>query len=184
MWRLRTTTALSLLMLAVGIGGTHWLSGLTAGWRGPAASALASAAQPVPVRVRRLHHRQSPRWHGPVSVVQARRPPATRAAISEPAAVAAAALVPVSVPDDTDQRWDALRGHLDGRVVLHVDVDGAGQVRAARVARSSGDAVLDQHALRSVHGWRFAVPAGSPDGISGELPMRFASSADRVASAP
>jgi protein TonB len=34
--------------------------------------------------------------------------------------------------------------------------------------------------LRSVQGWRFAVPPGYPDGLSGELPMRFSSQDGRV----
>jgi protein TonB len=69
-----------------------------------------------------------------------------------------------------------LRGHLDGRVVLDVATDGSGRVTSAGIARSSGDRVLDAHALATVQRWRFAVPSGSP-GVQGELPMRFDSSA-------
>ncbi|MGB5940500.1 MAG: energy transducer TonB, partial [Rhodanobacter sp.] len=85
---------------------------------------------------------------------------------------------------DTSQSWEELRGHLDGRVLLHVDIDGSGRVRAASLSESSGDPVLDAHALRSVRGWRFAVPSDHPDGLSGELPMRFTSRGDRVAQLP
>jgi protein TonB len=58
-------------------------------------------------------------------------------------------------------------------------VDGAGRVQGASVIASSGDPILDRHALRSVRGWRFAVPADHPDGLSGELPMRFSSQQGR-----
>jgi periplasmic protein TonB len=44
--------------------------------------------------------------------------------------------------------------------------------------------VLDEHALRSVRGWRFAVPLDRPNGLSGELPMRFSSQGDRIAQLP
>jgi protein TonB len=66
-----------------------------------------------------------------------------------------------------------MRGHLSGSLVLRVWVDGSGQVADAQVAASSGDPALDAHALTSVRRWRFAVPADKPDGITGELPVRF-----------
>jgi periplasmic protein TonB len=93
-------------------------------------------------------------------------------------------LVPLAMPSDTSQPWYKLRGHLDGRVLLRVDIDGAGQVRSASVSQSSGDPVLDEQALRSVRGWRFAVPPDRSDGLSGELPMRFSSQGDRIAQLP
>ena len=58
---------------------------------------------------------------------------------------------------------------------MQLQVDATGRVGNASVIASSGDPILDQHALRSVRGWRFAVPPGHPDGVSGELPMRFSS---------
>lgn len=88
------------------------------------------------------------------------------------------------MPGDTSQSWDRLRGHLDGRVVLHLDIDGRGRVEAARLVDTSGDPVLDEHALRSVRRWSFAVPADHPDGISGELPMVFSSAAAASARVP
>lgn len=182
MFRLRTTTTLSLLALAVGIAGTGWLSTLTTDWPGPPArytvqvdSSTAMRARPAPRRPR-----------GPVRAVQARRAlpvvanDEAQAAVSAPAP----ALVPLATPADTSQSWDELRGHLDGRVLLHVEVDGSGRVSAASLSESSGDPILDAHALRSVRGWRFAVPADHPDGISGELPMRFSSQGERVAQLP
>jgi protein TonB len=65
-------------------------------------------------------------------------------------------------------------------VVVHLRIDGVGQVQSATLVASSGDPVLDRHALSSVRGWRFAVPAGHPDGVSGELPMLFSSQGRRV----
>jgi len=185
MFRLRTTTTLSLLALAGGIAGTGWLSTQTSVWSGPPAryvvqvdTSTAMHARPSPHRPRR-----SPR------MAPARRtlPPVVagdeaQAAITAPAP--APALVPLATPADTSQSWDELRGHLDGRVLLHVDIDGTGRVSAASLSESSGDPVLDAHALRSVRNWRFAVPPDYPDGFGGELPMRFTSRGDRVAQLP
>lgn len=180
MFRLRTTTTLSLLALAVGIAGTGWLSTLTTDWPGPppryATARTASAPHALP----------SPRRsHPPARVVRTTRVPADLSAVDAGDAQASMPpppeLVPLAMPSDTSQPWYKLRGHLDGRVLLRVDIDGAGQVRSASVSQSSGDPVLDEHALRSVRGWRFAVPPDRPDGLSGELPMRFSSQGDRVA---
>lgn len=181
MLRLRTTTSLSVLALAVGIAGTGWLSTLTADWRGPPARYAATRAAPSPRAL------PSPRRsHRAVQVVQAHRMPMVVNDGGAQAAVPAPPpeLVPLATPSDTSQPWYRLRGHLDGRVLLHVDIDGGGQVRSAGVSQSSGDPVLDEHALRSVRGWRFAVPADHPDGISGELPMRFSSRGDELARVP
>jgi periplasmic protein TonB len=183
MFRLRTTTTLSLLALAVGIAGTGWLSTLTTDWPGPppryAAVRTASAPHALP----------SPRRsHAPARVVRTARVPADLSAIDAGDAQASMPpppeLVPLAMPSDTSQPWYKLRGHLDGRVLLRVDIDGAGQVRSASVSQSSGDPVLDEHALRSVRGWRFAVPPDRSDGLSGELPMRFSSQGDRIAQLP
>jgi len=183
MFRLRTTTTLSLLALAVGIVGTGWLSTQTSVWSGPPVRYTAQVDTPTALRARPSPHRprRSPR------VAPARRtlPPVVagdeaQAAITAPAP----ALVPLATPADTSQSWDELRGHLDGRVLLHLDIDGNGRVTAASLSESSGDPVLDAHALRSVRGWRFAVPPDRPDGFDGELPMRFSSRGDRVAQLP
>lgn len=180
--RLRTTSGLSALALAIGIAGTGWLSALTIDWPGPPARFAAARPSSAPRAV------PTPRRsHAPVRVVRAARPPSGLSMAADGDAQAAVppapALVPLVMRDDTSQPWDTLRGHLDGRVLVHVEVDGGGRVSAASVSESSGDPVLDAHALRSVRGWRFAVPAGHPDGIGGELPMRF-SSANRVAQLP
>ncbi len=191
MLRLRTTTSLSVLALAIGIVGTGWLSTLTADWRGPLPRVAATRHVPPPTR------RSLPASYrrGAASMAQARRanaeqPSRGMAAVTviggaHAAAVAPPpALVPLTTPADMSLSWDELRGHLDGRVVLLVTINDSGRVSTASIAESSGDSILDAHALRSVRGWRFAVPADHPDGISGELPMRFSSRGDGIASAP
>jgi protein TonB len=181
--RLRTTIGLSVMALAIGVAGTAWLSTLTDEWSGPPAR-FAHAATHVRPAPRALP--SPPRSSAPSRVVQRRRPllpiDYSEAQASVPAPPPE--LVPLATPADTSQPWYKLRGHLDGRVLLHVAVDGGGLVSAARVLESSGDAVLDEHALRSVRGWRFAVPPDRPDGLSGELPMRFSSQGDRLAQLP
>lgn len=175
---MRTTTGLSVLALAVGIAGTGWLSTLTEVWPGPPQRYLAGAhASANPSR------KQA---HAPARVARTSRRSVYRPAVEEPPVPLAQppALIPVATPSDNSQPWDVLRGHLDGRVVMHVDIDGSGRVTSSRVSESSGDPVLDEHALRSVRGWRFAVPADRPEGFSGELPMRFSSRGDRIAKLP
>ena len=178
MWRLRVTSSLSLLALGLGIVGTGWLSTLTEVWPGPPPRYLAGAGAPATMSSRPAHQ--------PMRATSPRRA-VHRPVIHETAAPVAPPtpeLVPVATPSDNSQSWDVLRGHLDGRVVLHVDIDAGGWVVAARLSQSSGDPVLDQHALRSVRGWRFAVPADHPHGFGGELPMRFSSRGDRIARLP
>ncbi len=178
MLRLRTTTALSALSLLIGVVGTGWLSTLTVGWHGPRRHG-ADAQTSVP----RVAEASSSRWHGPVTVVAA--PRRSRAmAVGNAKVEVPPALVPLSMPPDTSIPWAALRGHLDGRVLVHLVIAGDGRVLSARLVASSGDAILDGHALRSVRGWRFAVPAGHRDGISGELPMVFASRGASLARLP
>ncbi len=175
MLRLRTTTSLSTLALLIGVAGTSWLSSLTDQWHEPSDRvAMVGRMHAAPRTMPKAH-----RLHGPVTVVPPRRA-RRHAAISDSAARVAVAtspgtLQPLTTPEDTSQSWAQLRGHLDGRVIVHVRIDGSGRVDDASLVASSGDPVLDQHALRSVRGWRFAVPADHPDGLSGDLPMRFSS---------
>lgn len=158
--RLRVTSALSLLALVVGVAGTQWLCTLTDDWVGPPPRRGSSVvAQPV-----LRGHRRS---HAPPRVVGVLADAATERARSAPPDDS---LVPLSTPPDPAP-YVRLRGHLDGYVVLDVSTDGSGRVTSADVAQSSGDAVLDAHALATVQRWRFAVPAG--EGVRGRLPMRF-----------
>lgn len=184
MLRLRTTAGLSALALAIGIAGTGWLSTLTAGWGGPP-SRVATTHRAAPRTVSatgRAHAaaRSARPRHRPVTIAVA----ADQVDAAPPPAPPSPQLIPLAMPGDSSQTWDSLRGHLDGRVVLHVEIDGNGRVRAAGLLESSGDPILDAHALRSVRGWRFAVPADHPEGISGELPMRFSSRGDAIARLP
>ncbi len=185
MLRLRTSTGLSLLALAIGIAGTGWLSTLTSRWSAlPQTASAASTEHRVPVRVRPRRPNQQ---HGSVSVVM----PSRQAAVSSPisdlfggaSVKSSPELIPLMTPSDHSQPWYKLQGHLDGRVVLHLTIDGTGRVITAEMRESSGDPILDSHALRSVRLWRFAVPPDRPDGLSGDLPMRFASRRHEVASA-
>ena len=174
MLSLRTTTSLSTLALLIGVAGTGWLSGQTDQWRQPSNQvAMVGPTHAAPRTAPNAH-----RSHGAVTVVQPRRAwrhPADSDRAAQAAVSAAVTLQPLTTPVDTSQSWQQLRGHLDGRVIVRVRIDGAGRVDEASLVASSGDPVLDQHALRSVRGWRFAVPADHPDGLSGDLPMRFSS---------
>lgn len=176
MLRLRTTTGLSVLAMLIGIAGTGWLSGLTSQWRQP------SARVATVDRTHATSHKLSTphRVHGIVRAVQPRHlwrdPSSDHDGTAQAAAIAVTTILqPLSMPEDTSQSWEQLRGHLDGQVIVQLQVDAAGRVGSASVVTSSGDPILDQHALLSVRGWRFAVPPGHPDGVSGELPMRFSS---------
>ncbi|MEW9625885.1 energy transducer TonB family protein [Rhodanobacter geophilus] len=188
MFRLRTTTTLSLLVLAAGVAGTQWLSGLNTGWAGPGervagfVAAARRAAAPARAPVRATPHRTARR---PLAVAVVHRrvlPPVVTIAQAGEAAPPPE-LVPLSMPD-APMSWSRMAGHLRGRVLLHVSIDGNGRVSDAALAESSGDPVLDAHALASVRGWRFAVPPDHPGGFSGELPMRFTSGDRQVAQAP
>jgi protein TonB len=160
--RLRVTTTLSLLALLVGVAGTGWLSTLTDSWIGPSARFAR--------RVPQARHRSPPAQSHPP-----RRMYYTRVAdASVQAAVAASppVLHPIEMPPNRTP-YVALRGHLDGRVVLGLAVGGDGRVSEAAINQSSGDPVLDAYALSTVRRWRFAVPPDRPAGLRGELPMRF-----------
>lgn len=179
MLRLRTTTSLSLLALAVGIAGTQWLSGLNTGWAGPdqrvAGFATAGHRREAPYR-RAVPQRDPARPH------RAILPAVTLAAQAEPAPPTPD-LVPVSMPE-LPVSWSRMEGHLQGRVLLHLVIDGNGRVADATLSESSGDPVLDAHALATVRRWRFAVPDGYPAGFSGDLPMRFGLAGQRLADTP
>ncbi|HKR77148.1 MAG TPA: energy transducer TonB [Rhodanobacter sp.] len=187
MLRLRTTTTLSLVALAVGIAGTQWLSGFSTGWTGPSerVAGFVPAAQRAAVRPRGrvAVRRQAARrpLANPVVVHRAVLPPVVTTAQAADTA-SPPELVPVAMPE-TPMSWSRMEGHLHGRVLLHLAIDGSGRVTDVALAESSGDPVLDAHALAIVRDWRFAVPADHPDGFSGDLPMRFTSGGQQVAQA-
>ena len=167
MFRLRTTVCLSLLALAIGVAGTAWLSTFTGDWQGPPGASSASSD-----KVRRILRRHA-------------RAPAAR----EPAAPAAAAhthivtpaaqttdelptLTPIDMPPLATP-WLQRAVFASGRVVLKLTIDGEGRVGQAAVAESSGNTGLDDRALRTATRWRFAVPGDHPNGLIGQLVMRF-----------
>lgn len=174
--KLRTTASFSILLLVVSVVGTAWMSSLTDRWPGPDGRrpshiARARAAAPRhghPTReVRRAVVAAKPHKAAPKPV----RPPPLPT------------LTPIDMPA-ASPAWFGAPEVASGRVTLHLTVDGSGRVKRASIAESSGHAALDDRAVRTVLGWRFAVPAGHPDGLNGSLVMRFADEAGRVARLP
>lgn len=177
MLRLRTTAGLSLLALAAGVGGTAWLSTLTDDWAGPPAH-TATHADKVRAMLRRYPravHAPREASHAPVRMAAA--PPPASAAPAWPT------LTPIDMPSLAVSPFRRT-APLHGLVILHLQVDGAGRVAQAAVSQTSGDADLDDRALQTVLGWRFAVPADHPEGLPGSLVMRFEEGADRSLPAP
>ncbi|WP_333679403.1 TonB family protein [Dyella sp.] len=164
--RLRVTGTLSLLALAIGAAGTQWLSDMTAGRATPPETGPLLTAHPSH---RRITH--------PKPVVMVARPRYTPAQDEVAAAPAVAmsssvTLVPIATPTSSVPT-SRMENHALGNVVLHVTVDGQGQVTATSIAQTSGDDVLDANAMDIARHWRFAVPPDHPQGLSGDLPMRF-----------
>ena len=167
MFRLRTTVSLSLLALAIGVAGTAWLSTFTGDWKGPAGASTTSND-----KVRRMlrRHTRAP----------AAREPTAPAAVAHTRLVTAAAratdelptLTPIDMPPLATP-WLQRAVFTSGRVVLKLSIDGEGRVGQAAVAESSGNAGLDDRALRTATRWRFAVPGDHPNGLIGQLVMRF-----------
>ena len=71
---------------------------------------------------------------------------------------------------------DAMQEGKEGTVVLVVDINAQGAVTGAKVARSSGDARLDQAALSAVPKWTFnpAMENGKPVAGQVRVPVQFA----------
>lgn len=167
MFRLRTTTALSLLALVVAVAGTAWLSEMTAGWAGPDRVA-ARRRGPTPANAR--EHAAAPRApaHHATHLAPVDTTPSSAVAAESDTLM----LTPIEMPS-APASFFTRRVAREGRVMLHLSVDGQGRVVHAAVDQSSGDPELDQEAVQIVQRWRFAVPADHPEGISGNLPMRF-----------
>lgn len=166
--KLRVTATLSLLALAIGAAGTAWLSDQTAG------RADSPAVGHRIARALAVHHRHEHLIKRPVVVQRQRYASAQAEAAATPAAAANAAdtLVPLSTPT-TSMPISSMDDHATGNVVLHLVVDGQGDVLRASVAQSSGDHVLDANAMEIARHWRFAVPTNHPQGLSGDLTLRF-----------
>ncbi len=65
--------------------------------------------------------------------------------------------------------------HLEGRLVLRVDVTESGDASAVAVSASSGHAMLDKAALDAVQAWRFnpATRGGKPVAGVIYVPIQF-----------
>jgi periplasmic protein TonB len=169
---------LSVFALGASIAGTQWLSDQT----GSSAERLAARAvhhvAAHPVAVNRIAHRSHT---SSKHVLADLRPRYTSAPARMPVAPVvshgdAVAWVPVSMPVSSIP-FARIRHHDAGNLVLHLVVDGQGQVAQATLAQSSGDAVLDADALAIARQWRFAVPPDHPHGFSGDLPLSFSAAA-------
>ena len=167
MFRLRTTVSLSLLALAIGVAGTAWLSTFTGDWQGPVGAS--SAGNDKVRRILRRHIRApvARESAAPTAVAHARTLTApTRTDDDLPT------LTPIDMPPLATP-WLQRAVFTSGRVVLKLTIDGEGRVGQATVAESSGNAGLDDRALRTATRWRFAVPGDHPNGLIGQLVMRF-----------
>lgn len=175
--RLRVTGTLSLLALVIGAAGTQWLSDMTAGRATPPETGPLLAAHPL--------HRHTTHPKPVVMVARPRYIPAQDEVAATPVTPASATvtLVPIATPTSSVPT-SRMEDHAVGNVVLQVTVDGQGQVTAASVAQTSGDNVLDANAMEIARHWRFAVPADHPQGLSGDLPMRFAGDLAPLAQMP
>ena len=171
--KLRTTASLSLVVLVVGVAGTAWLSSLTDRWPGP--------DNPRPSHVAHARTRLLRRVHPTRRSMLAAKPHIAAPKPVRPPPLPE--LTPVAMPT-ASAAWFGTTEAASGRVVLHLTVDGKGRVKHASIAQSSGHTALDDRAVRTVLGWRFAVPAGHPDGLNGSLVMRFADEPSRVARLP
>lgn len=167
MFHLRTTASLSLLALAIGVAGTAWLSTLTGDWAGPPAT---SATRTDKVRMMLRRHARPAASREPMTTVAPTQ--ATAAAAPARPAETLPTLTPIDMPS-LPAAWFQRTAFASGRVVLQLTIDGQGRVNQATVAESSGNTGLDDRALRTAERWRFAVPSGHPDGLSGLLTMRF-----------
>ena len=166
MLRLRTTTGLSLLALVVGIAGTAWLSTFTDQWKGPAGVVVTNVD-----KVRTVLRRHSRPAHP--SSAPSHEPVTTLATVSRAeAAPALPTLTPIDMPSLPGSLF-ARTVQAHGRVVLRLTVDSEGRAQSASVAQSSGNAELDDRAVRMALGWRYAVPSDHPGGLTGQLVMRF-----------
>jgi protein TonB len=107
-------------------------------------------------------------------------PPATLVAPKPPQAEQLSAIPPTqALPVPGNRKPDypmvARIGHVQGRLVLRVEVTDSGSAAAVAVAVSSGHAVLDDAAVAAVRAWRFvpATKGGVPVAGIAMLPIQF-----------
>lgn len=135
-------------------------------------------ALPLPPQERPHARRIEPTPSTPRSPPSSADIPADAAPISPVAAV-----LPLSPPHLPDGRAEAKpvyplaarRQHIEGRVVLRVEVSPAGSPEIVRVVTSSGHDVLDQAAIAAVTRWRFVPAAEGDRPVAGslEVPIEF-----------
>jgi protein TonB len=70
---------------------------------------------------------------------------------------------------------EAYRAREEGRVLVNVDVDPAGNVTGASIVERSGSQTLDRAALEEVRTWKFspALEDGKPVAASIEVPVAY-----------
>lgn len=78
-------------------------------------------------------------------------------------------------PQPPDYPQAALRGGVQGTVIVRVDIGADGRPTRVDIARSSGSRELDRAAQRAVEGWRFepALKRGRPVSSVLEVPVEF-----------
>lgn len=184
MLRLRTTTSLSLLALSMGVAGTAWLSDQAGGRDDPKLQTSHHVAVHRLLASHVVHRVHQSMKQRVATITPHHAPSAVTAPVSDVVHSAEpVAWIPVSMPMSTIP-FTRARDHSIGNVVLHLVVDGQGQVTGATLVQSSGDAVLDVNAVAMARHWRFAVPADHPQGFSGDLPLRFTTASAQLAQTP
>lgn len=136
----------------------------------PPRQSAAPPSPPEPVHVAPMHA-------APTMAVT--RPPAPSAA--PPATVAALPVIPprpasgVAGNRKPVYPLAARSRHLQGRVVLEVDVSAAGDAMSVHIVSSSGHSLLDESALQAVRSWHFvpASRAGQPVAGTVDVPVDF-----------
>jgi periplasmic protein TonB len=112
------------------------------------------------------------------------KPPAPSLSAGTPPAVEAPAAAPIIAPSPVgaaagnpkpEYPISARRRHLEGRLVLRVDVTDSGSASSVAVAVSSGHSVLDEAALNAVRAWRFNPATRGGKAIPGVtyVPIQF-----------
>lgn len=166
MLRLRTTAALSLLVVAGGVGMSLWMSAWPRLQDRPTEAAVAARQDGHAAHTPAGHPPHRPTGHA--STLAASVSPAQAKTRESPA--------PIRSPSP-QYPIEALRKQRGGTVLLRVSVDGAGAVTAVDVARSSGDPALDASARETMRQWRFQAPRDHQP-MTFDYPLEF-----RIASA-
>ena len=111
--------------------------------------------------------------HDPPEIAPATEPEMADPADDQAAVQASVPLYDLNPPPHYPRA--ARRRNYQGTVMLDVRVTVDGSVAQVRIAKSSGHAILDRSAAKSVKGWRFspALRAGRPIEMWVQVPVRF-----------